>query len=267
MLNKRKLIFGGIIIGLAVVWSYSNLHTNDFCLEAHRGLSNRFPENTLVAFEEAGKATAFQGIETDVQETADGVLVLFHDKKLKKRTNAKGKISDYTFEEIQKIRIDNAANTDSYPDEKIPTLESYLEICKKYNKIPYIELKSISEEGMIRLVNILIDNGWEKNCVITTFVKEYIPQFRSINTVIPIAYMIDKDEEYHIEEVTGFLMEYENMIFRPNAYIVTKEDVEFCNTKKIQVEAHGLKVGDKQTLTYLKKIGVKGVTCNDFIGL
>lgn len=267
MLDKRKIISCGMVLGIAVLCMYGALHKSDFRLEAHRGLSNRFPENTLVAFEAAAKVSAFQGIETDVQETADGVLVLFHDEKLKKRTDAKGKISDYTFAELERIRIDNAANTDIYSDEKIPTLEAYLEICRKYNKIPYIELKSISKAGMEKLVTMLIEGGWEENCVMTTFVKEYIPQFRKINTSIPIEYMIDRDEEYDIKEVVAFLKNYENMVFRPSAYVVTREDVAFCNVSEISVEAYGLKVGDKKTLRYLKKIGVKGVTCNDFKGL
>lgn len=267
MLDKRKMISCGLVVGLAVGCISGALSENDFCLEAHRGLSNRFPENTIVAFEAAGKVSAYQGIETDVQETADGELVLFHDKKLKKRTDADGAVIDYTFDELQKINIDHASNSEEYPNQKIPTVEAYLDVCRMYDKIPYIELKSISEKGMEKLIALLKEDGWEEKCVITTFVKEYIPLFRSKNTSIPIEYMIDKDEKYNVEEVVAFLIGYENMVFRPSAYVVTQEEVEFCNEKGIQVEAYGLKVGDKDTLKYLKKIGVKGVTCNDYDGL
>lgn len=48
---------------------------------AHRGLCLAAPENTLAAFEAAVRA-GVDGIETDVRRTADGVLVLVHDRHL-----------------------------------------------------------------------------------------------------------------------------------------------------------------------------------------
>jgi glycerophosphoryl diester phosphodiesterase len=48
---------------------------------AHRGLVGRHAENTLGAFEDALRAGA-DGLETDVRLTADGRLVLFHDRIL-----------------------------------------------------------------------------------------------------------------------------------------------------------------------------------------
>lgn len=48
-------------------------------LIAHRGLSHVVPENTLAAFA-CALASGFHGIETDVRLSADGELVLFHDR-------------------------------------------------------------------------------------------------------------------------------------------------------------------------------------------
>lgn len=240
----------------------------EFILQAHRGLSEQYPENTAIAFLEAAKSKEFQAIETDIQETSDGELVLFHDSSLKKRTDAEGKIGDYTLEEVKKIRIDNAANSEDYPNERIPLLSDYLEICKEYQKIPYIELKSISFEGMKKLLQILKEGGWdERRCVITTFVKEYIPQFRSLNDSYPMEFMVDKKESYEMEEIIEFLGAYPNMGFRPNAYVITKEEVELCKKNGLLIEAYGLKAGDKEMFQQLKRIGVQGVTCNDYAGL
>ena len=64
---------------------------------AHRGLfdnTNGIPENSIPAFEKAAE-NGF-GIETDVQMSKDGVLVVFHDDKLKRMTGAEGKLTDYT---------------------------------------------------------------------------------------------------------------------------------------------------------------------------
>jgi len=46
---------------------------------AHRGASGCFPENTMLAFMKAVEMCS-DGIETDVQMTRDGVLVLIHDE-------------------------------------------------------------------------------------------------------------------------------------------------------------------------------------------
>ena len=61
------------------------------------------------------------GIETDVQLTKDGVAVLFHDDTLKRVTGAEGSIGDYTFEELQKLRVVNGDFED-----KILKLEDFL---------------------------------------------------------------------------------------------------------------------------------------------
>lgn len=274
MANKSKWI-GCLLVmavlcaaGLVMVKESGSFMEAEFILQAHRGLSEQYPENTAIAFLEAAKSKEFQAIETDIQETSDGELVLFHDSSLKKRTDAEGKIGDYTLEEVKKIRIDNAANSEDYPNERIPLLSDYLEICKEYQKIPYIELKSISFEGMKKLLQILKEGGWdERRCVITTFVKEYIPQFRSLNDSYPMEFMVDKKESYEMEEIIEFLGAYPNMGFRPNAYVITKEEVELCKKNGLLIEAYGLKAGDKEMFQQLKRIGVQGVTCNDYAGL
>jgi len=54
---------------------------------AHRGLHDDARENTLAAFEAAVAAGA-DGIETDVRLTRDGVAILMHDPKVRRRTVA-----------------------------------------------------------------------------------------------------------------------------------------------------------------------------------
>ncbi len=49
-------------------------------LFGHRGYSDQYSENTMLAFSKAIES-GFDGIETDVHKTKDGVLVLCHDEK------------------------------------------------------------------------------------------------------------------------------------------------------------------------------------------
>ena len=71
---------------------------------AHRGASEYAPENTLSSFY-LGLLQGANGIETDVQRTKDGVLVLFHDDTVDRVTDGKGRLSDYTFDELKKLKI------------------------------------------------------------------------------------------------------------------------------------------------------------------
>ena len=69
---------------------------------AHRGYSDVYPENTLAAFEGA-LDIGVDYIETDLQMTKDGKIVLFHDDKLKRIVRRKGGIANYTYKQLRKM--------------------------------------------------------------------------------------------------------------------------------------------------------------------
>ena len=68
---------------------------------AHRGYSGKYPEYTMLAFEEAAK-TGADGIELDVQLTKDGQVVVIHDERIDRTTDGSGWVKDYTYEELKK---------------------------------------------------------------------------------------------------------------------------------------------------------------------
>ena len=93
-----------------------------FGLQAHRGLSARFPENTELAFREAAKVKLYRGMETDVQMTSDGVLVCMHDSTIDRTTNGTGYVSDYTFAELQQL-IGGAGASDRFAEQMVKHLK------------------------------------------------------------------------------------------------------------------------------------------------
>ena len=68
---------------------------------AHRGSRILWPENTWFAFDRAVEDFAYRYVETDVQVTADGVVVVFHDSALERCTNGAGKVADWRWEDLQ----------------------------------------------------------------------------------------------------------------------------------------------------------------------
>lgn len=89
---------------------------------AHRAYHNcaeRRPENSRAAFQAA--ITAGYGIECDVQLSADGQAVVFHDYTLNRLTKHQGRIRDLTVQEL-------AAVPQNHTDETIPTLAEMLDL-------------------------------------------------------------------------------------------------------------------------------------------
>ena len=87
---------------------------------AHRGYKARFPENTLLAFDEAIKAGA-HAIETDLHLTKDDVVVLCHDQTLRRCFGKKEKVLDCTWDQIKDLR------TLAKPHVPMPRLKDLLE--------------------------------------------------------------------------------------------------------------------------------------------
>ena len=105
---------------------------------AHRGYHNaalRQPENALSAFQAAIEAG--YGIELDVQLTADGQAVVFHDETLNRMTARTGAVLGHTAAELGQIALHNS-------DDLIPTLPQVLALVA--GKVPLlIEIKELLE--------------------------------------------------------------------------------------------------------------------------
>ena len=71
---------------------------------AHRGCSQRYPENTLLAFEKAAEISGLTGIELDIQFTKDNYMVVCHDERVDRTTDGIGELRQYTLTELRKLR-------------------------------------------------------------------------------------------------------------------------------------------------------------------
>ena len=71
---------------------------------AHRGGAVEHLENTMPAFQ-ACVDLGYRYLETDVQVTADGVLVAFHDPTLERVTDRSGRVEHLTWSQITAARI------------------------------------------------------------------------------------------------------------------------------------------------------------------
>lgn len=107
---------------------------------AHKGASGDAPENTLAAFQLAVEQDA-DVLELDVQMTADGYPIVFHDDTLDRTTNGKGLARSKTLAEIKGLDAGSWFSK-RYASERVPTLEEVVAWAK--GKIPLaIEIKNL----------------------------------------------------------------------------------------------------------------------------
>jgi glycerophosphoryl diester phosphodiesterase len=69
---------------------------------AHRGGAGLWPENTMYGFERAVDL-GVDVLETEIQSTADNILILMHDSTVDRTTNGAGPISAFTLEELKTL--------------------------------------------------------------------------------------------------------------------------------------------------------------------
>lgn len=157
---------------------------------SHRGLNMMAPENTLPAFELAGKY-GFSIIECDIHETKDGVLVISHDDTLERMCGVDKLISEMTLEEIKQYPITGGENPEAYPDNRVPTLEEYIRCCNQYSCTPMIEVKDpISKTGLQTLYNMLPLS--EKKPIVISFSEDILKELRRMNSELELQWVMTK---------------------------------------------------------------------------
>lgn len=153
---------------------------------AHRGASHDAPENTLSAF---GLALAQQadGIELDVQLSADGYPVVIHDFTVDRISDGCGKVADLSLADLQALHIEG--------DERVPTLDEVFEAFGPrfiYN----VEIKDMSlrNRGLEAAIADRIEgHQLEERVIISSFNPFSLKRFRQYApSRIPRALLRDK---------------------------------------------------------------------------
>lgn len=217
---------------------------------AHRGASEYYPENTLSSFY-AGLDMGADGIETDVQKTRDGVLVLFHDRDLTRVTGEEGAIQDYTFAELQKFTVKNAATG---REDKIIDFETFLRLFAWRDLHFAIELKDTCIEKEV--AEMMDRYGLRDKAIVTSFKYDNLCHMRECAPAYKLGYLykpeeedlLGKAEEIHLEQLC------------PKAEIVTPEMVAEYKAMGYSVRAWGVK--DTDIMQNMIACGVDGMTVN-----
>ena len=219
-----------------------------FITYAHRGASEYCPENTFMSFY-MGVHMGANGIETDVQRTKDGVLVLFHDDTLDRVTGADGTVADYTYSELCELWVKKGDLID-----KIPTLDDFL--CHfAFRDITFaIELKV---DGCERdVADLIFKYGVEDRVVVTSFNLDYLRAFKEYSPTIRVGYLTCNVDEGCIKALADIGAEE----ICPKGEDMTKEKVELWHSLGLNVRAWG--ISDDEIMKKVYDIGADGMTVN-----
>lgn len=143
----------------------------------HRGARNEAPENTLLGFRHL-RSLGIHQVELDVRLSKDKQLVVLHDTSLDRTTDRKGKLSDFTAEEL--AAVDAGANFRSksphltgltHPFRGVPTLD---QVILEWPELEFIQLEVKTAdrhtlEMIAERINFLVDaHQISRRCCITS---------------------------------------------------------------------------------------------------
>ncbi|MCG2582634.1 MAG: glycerophosphoryl diester phosphodiesterase membrane domain-containing protein, partial [Marinobacter sp.] len=151
-----------VILALGQAWFVVDTldQREQVTITAHRGSAFKAPENTLSAIEQAIRDGA-DYIEVDVQITADGVPVLWHDSDMSRIFGLKERISEVTYEDIRNRDAGSWFNTD-FAGERIVTLSQAVETVRGRAGL-FVDLKP--DRNTPNLTPAVVDLLQRKNLV------------------------------------------------------------------------------------------------------
>lgn len=180
-----KLLAGLLIVsvgvsGLSGIWLLNGVQIkDDIAVVAHRGAAGSTPENTLASIRQA-IADGADWIEIDVQESADGEVIVIHDSDFMKLAGVNLKVWDGTLEEIRAIDVGSWFDSE-FADERVPTLAEVLKEVDGRCRV-IIELKYYGHDQQLeqRVVEIVEQTNMVDKIKIMSLSYQGIQKIRAL---------------------------------------------------------------------------------------
>jgi glycerophosphoryl diester phosphodiesterase len=244
------------------LFKYNHRHGDDFTIIAHRGASAYYPENTLPAFKGA-IAMGADMVELDVQLTLDREVIVFHDEKISRCTDGRGKIADYSLVSLKKLDAGSWFDK-KFKNTRIPTLVEVLDICK--NKIAVnIEIKTEAVSKMFfggieeKCLKIAEQSGMREHIVFSSFDPRAIMHLKQIDNTAMAAVLFAK--KHYGSKLPSEVMESVNAdAFNCSASELNKKWLINIKSKNIPVNIYT--VNDEKKMKKFLDMGVNGIFTN-----
>ncbi len=216
---------------------------------SHRGFAHNHTENSLEAFQEALEQKADM-IECDIRLTKDRVAVAFHDKKLDRLTNSKGKLKKTKYKDLKKINLING--------EKIPTLD---EVCSSigHKTTLVIDVKCVSAAGIV--LKTLKKHKLENKVHITTNYKTLLADLKLRHKSIKCWLSFDLYNYFRHFFIHNLFVAQAKLLNLEGVSVyhkfVSEKMVERAHKNKLKI--YVFTVNDLDKMEYFKKLKVDGI--------
>lgn len=235
---------------------------------AHRGGAGIFPENTLYAFQESWKL-GVDILELDIHETADGKLVVIHDKTLNRTTDGEGNVSEKTLEEIKKLNAGYKFSRDggqTFPlrEQKI-TIPTLKEVFKALPDARFnIEMKPESPSIAASLCSLIRTHNLSEKVIVASVSQTNLESFRQQCSEVATSASASEVLKYFSYYKTGLGENYAPQMTSLQTLrrlfglqVVSKEFVEVSH--KLNLQVHVWTINNPEDMKQLFEIGVDGI--------
>jgi glycerophosphoryl diester phosphodiesterase len=236
---------------------------NPLIITGHRGAGGLAPENTLASIQLA-LDLGVDRIEIDVQQTSDNVIIVLHDRTLKRTTNGFGFIKSMNYADLLKFSAGIKFNK-VYAEERIPTLEQVIDLINgkvellietKYSYLYYPNI----ERHILNVIKNKNAFGW---CKIISFNDRALFRIHKLNKEVRVGKLF-------VGKSVNLPLSYDTTInFKPleRYHFVDEIIVQHKYASKAFIdkvhqfgkELHVWTVNDPETIEKLIEKGVDGI--------
>jgi glycerophosphoryl diester phosphodiesterase len=218
---------------------------------AHRGAAGIRPENTMSAVVKAIEDGA-DWVEIDVQETADGEVIIAHDSDFMKSSGVNLKVWNATMADLARIDIGSSFDP-AYSAERTPTLRAVLLAARGRSKV-MIELKyyghNVDLEG--RVARIVEETGMTDQIAVMSLKIGMVEKMRSLRPGWRTGILAAR--------AIGDLSKLETDYIAVNTGQISIDLIKRSNAKGKQLYAWT--VDDPVTMSRMISMGVDGLITN-----
>ncbi len=222
---------------------------------AHRGVSGLEKENTCAAFVAAGNRSYF-GVETDIHRTGDGNFIIIHDGNTARVGHDNINVEESTFASLRRLQLCDTDDQKTRADLHLPSLEEYISICKRYDKVCVLELKSdYTEEEIKTMIDRIADIGWLDHVIFIAFGYDNLLKVRKYKPDQPCQFLTGDASDALIEKLVADKLDID--IHYPS---LTEERVQAFHKNGIKINCWT--VDSKEDAERLIAWGVDYITSN-----
>lgn len=215
---------------------------------AHRGASDKVPENTLIAFERALELGA-DAIECDVHLSADGEVVVIHDATVDRTTDGQGAAAEMTLEELRRLDAGSWKGS-RFAGQRIPTLGEVADLVRERACL-FVEVKGFSPDLPRRLVEVLREKGFGERAWLFTAERDTLEELRHLAPEMRVRWREGM-------EAGDFVLTWPERLARATVAVYRQRGMRIFTTIKDRVSS-GAARGE---VARMVELGIDGIICN-----